>query len=141
MGGGSFGDFHAKFPDGFSLAAGDTIVIAVNGSTAFNAAYGFLPDLKLFENDDDDDDQPAMEYIFGDSNNNSVINRTGSGSGQPSDPSLTDSAETVVLYHWQSGEDRVVDIDVFFWRDPSVTSTDFLFDKIGRDRGQPYLPA
>jgi len=141
VGGGASSDFHAKFPDGYSLAAGDTIVIAVNGSTAFNTAYGFLPDLKLFETDEDDDDQPTMEYIFGDDTNNSVISRNGTGPGQPSNPGLADDAETVVLYNWQPGEDKVVDIDVFFWTDPTSTETSFLFDKSGVTVGShTYLP-
>ena len=75
VGGGAFGDFHAKFPDGFSLAAGDTITIAVGGGAAFSTVYGYLPDLKLFEDDADDDDVPVMEYIFGDATNNSIVNR------------------------------------------------------------------
>ncbi|MCK9995564.1 MAG: lamin tail domain-containing protein [Candidatus Krumholzibacteria bacterium] len=124
VGGGADGDFHAKFPDGFSLAAGDTIVIAVGGSTAFNAAYGFMPDLKLFENDSDDDNVPSMDFIFGDGSNNSII-------GATSTPALSPAAETVVLYSWKAGEDRVVDIDVFFWKDALSADTSFLFSKTG----------
>ncbi len=135
IGGGAFNDFHAKFPDGFFLAAGDTITIAVGGGAAFNTAYGYLPDLKLFEDDANDDEVPVMAFVFGDATNNSIINRTGSGAGQPSTPGLTDSAETVVLYNWQTGDDRVVDIDVFFWKDALSTETSFLFDKTGVTMG------
>jgi len=141
VGGGADGDFHAKFPAGYSLAAGDTIVVAVAGSTAFSAAYGFMPDLKLFENDTDDDSVPSMVFIFGDAENNSIINRTGSGPGQPSTPGLTPGAETVILYHWKPGEDRVVDIDAFFWKDSGSTETGFLFSKTGVTVGShSYLP-
>jgi hypothetical protein len=134
VGGGADGDFHAKFPDGYSLAAGDTIVIAVAGSTAFNTAYGFMPDLKLFESDADDDDVPFMTYIFGDGTNNSIISTS-------STPGLTPGAETVILYNWKSGEDRVVDIDVFFWKDSGSTDTSFLFSKTGVTVGShSYLP-
>jgi len=131
VGGGADGDFHAKFPEGYALAAGDTIVVAVGGSTAFNTAYGFMPDLKLFENEEDDDEVVVMDFIFGDGDNNSVINRTGSGAGQPSTPGLTPGAETVILYHWRADEDKVVDIDVFFWKDALSTDTSFLFSKTG----------
>ncbi len=134
VGGGADGDFHAKFPDGFSIDAGDTIVITVAGSTAFNAAYGFMPDLKLFELDSDDDEVPVMSFIFGDGSNNSIISST-------SMPALTPAAETVVLYNWTSGKDRVVDIDVFFWKDGSSTDTSFLFSKTGVTVGShSYLP-
>jgi hypothetical protein len=141
VGGGAFGDWHAKFPGGYSLAAGDTITIAVGGGADFNTTYGYLPDLKLFEGDADDDDVPVMEYIFGDAANNSIVNTTGTGSGQPSNPGLTDAAETVVLYHWNTGQDRVVDIDVFHWKDASSSETSFLFSKTGVTVGShSYLP-
>ncbi len=134
VGGGADGDFHAKFPDGFSIDAGDTIVITVAGSTAFNATYGFMPDLKLFELDSDDDEVPVMSFIFGDGSNNSIFSTT-------SMPALTPAAETVVLYNWTSGEDRVVDIDVFFWKDGFSADTSFLFSKTGVTVGShSYLP-
>jgi len=134
VGGGADGDFHAKFPDGFSIDAGDTIVVTVAGSTAFNAAYGFMPDLKLFELDTDDDEVPRMSFIFGDGTNNSIISTT-------STPALTPAAETVVLYSWTSGEDRVVDIDVFSWKDALSSDTSFLFSKTGVTVGaHSYLP-
>jgi|GEM_PF-1364098 len=131
VGGGSFGDFHAQFPDGFILAAGDTITIAIGGSTGFNTTYGYLPDLELYEDDAAADEVPDMAFIFGDATNNSIINRTGTGSGQPSSPGLSDAAETVVLYSWNPGEDWVVDVDIFFWKDPQSSETSFLFSKTG----------
>ena len=141
IGGGAFGDFHAGFPAGYSLAAGDTITVAVGGSTAFNTAYGYLPDLELYEDDAAADDIPDMAFIFGDATNNSIINRTGSGSGQPSTPGLSDAAETVVLYNWAPSADKVVDIDVFFWKDSLSSETGFLFSKTGVTVGtHSYLP-
>jgi len=141
VGGGAFYDFHAKFPDGYILAAGETISIALQGSLQFQSAYGLRPDLEMYEDDVTPDGIPDMEYIFGDATNNSIINRTGTGSGQPSDPVLTNSAETVILYYWQDGEDQVVDIDVFFWKDAISTSTSFLFNKTGVTVGShTYLP-
>ncbi len=141
VGGGAFYDFHSKFPDGYILGAGETISISLQGSLQFQSAYGLLPDLEMYEDDVTPDGIPDMAYIFGDATNNSIINRTGTGAGQPSEPILTNSAETVILYYWQDGEDQVVDIDVFFWKDPSSTSTSFLFSKTGVTvGGHTYLP-
>jgi hypothetical protein len=141
VGGGSFSDFHARFPDGFTIEAGDTIVIAVPGSTAFAAEFGSLPDLELFEDDLEADGVPDMRWIFGDETNNSIINRTGSGSGQPSNPTLNNSGETLILYHWITGEDYITDIDVFAWKDPAYSSTSFFLNKTGVTiGGHTYLP-
>jgi len=123
IGGGVFNDFHARFPADYSIAAGDTITVAVAGSTAFQGVYGYLPDFELFEDDAAADEVPDMLWVFGDAASNSIVGDT--------NPGLTNSAETVILYSWQAGDDKVVDIDVFFWRDATSTSTDFLFDKSG----------
>ena len=92
VGGGAFYNFHARFPDGYFIAAGDTIVITVADSPAFFNSFGFYPDLELFEDGPEPDDVTDMRWIFGDEINNSIINRTGTEGGQPSNPSLTNSA-------------------------------------------------
>ena len=120
IGGGAFADFHAKFPAGFTIAAGDTIVVSIAGSTAFAGEFGFTPDLELYEEDAFPDAIPDMEWVFGDEVNNSIINRTGAS---PSTPTLTNGAETVILYHWDGTSDFVTDIDMFTWKDPSSTTT------------------
>ena len=75
-----------------------------------------------------------MSYIFGDGTNNSIISTS-------STPGLTPGAETVILYSWTSGEDRVVDIDVFFWQGSGSSDTSFLFSKTGVTVGShTYLP-
>ena len=141
IGGGAFTDFHARFPDGFTLAAGDTIVVSLAGSGLFSAYFGFAPDLELWEDDAFPDAVPDMRWVFGDATNNSIINRTGSGAGQPSTPTLTNGSEPVILYHWDGVSDGVTDIDVFLWKDPSATSTSFMFTKTGVTIGtHSYLP-
>ncbi|MFO7608986.1 MAG: hypothetical protein R6X35_07285, partial [Candidatus Krumholzibacteriia bacterium] len=39
-GGGTGGTFHGRFPAGAVIAAGDTVVVSVTGSTLYQAAYG-----------------------------------------------------------------------------------------------------
>jgi len=138
IGGGGYADFHSQFPVGFTIAAGDTIVVSVGGSQLFAGAFGFLPDLELWEDDAFPDNVPDMRWVFGDETNNSIINRTGAN---PSTPTLSNAAETVILYNWDGISDGVTDIDVFNWKDPSSTSTSFFFSKTGVTVGtHSYLP-
>ncbi len=138
IGGGAFNDFHSQFPAGFMLAAGDTIVVSVAGTQLYSGSFGFLPDLELWEDDAFPDNVPDMRYVFGDDVNNSIINRTGAN---PSVPTLTNGVEVVILYHWDGLSDGITDIDVFNWKDPSQTSTSFLFSKTGVTVGShSYLP-
>ncbi|MEN8006069.1 MAG: lamin tail domain-containing protein [Candidatus Krumholzibacteriota bacterium] len=134
VGGGDFADFHARFPAGFTITAKDTIVVTVAGSISFNDQFGFDPDLELWEDDGAPDDVPDMLPIFGVEGNNSIISSS-------STPTLTNGAETVILYHFVTGEDKVTDIDVFAWKDPSSTTTSIFFNKTGVTVGShSYLP-
>ncbi len=118
VGGGDFADFHAKFPDGFVLAAGDSVAIAVAGADAFFNSYGYQPGLALYEDDDND---------------NSIV-------GPGSTPTLTDDRESLIMYYWDSVSDLVTDVDVFVWR-PAGTSDSFMFSKTGVTiGGSTYLP-
>ncbi len=138
IGGGAFNDFHSQFPAGFTIAAGDTIVVSVAGSKLFAGEFGFVPDLELWEDDAFPDIVPDMRWVFGDEINNSIINRTGAN---PSTPTLTNGVEVVILYHWDGVGDGVTDIDVFNWKEPSSISTSFLFSKTGVTVGShSYLP-
>ena len=47
-GGGGFGDFHARFPDGASIAPGEFQTIAMHGAN-FITTYGINPTYELFE--------------------------------------------------------------------------------------------
>ena len=110
---GRYTDFHARFPDGFTIGAGVDHRGLAGRQRRLRGRFGFLPDLEMYEDGDTADEVPDMRYVFGDDTNNSIINRTGTGSGQPSTPGLTNGGETVILYHWDGGEDLVVDIDMF----------------------------
>lgn len=102
-GGGGFGDFHARFPSGSSIAAGAYMTVALTGSTDFNATYGFDPDFELFEDDGAPDAVPDMlEATAG-----SINNQGG----------LTNGGEIVILYQWDGSSDLVQDLDYIVWGD------------------------
>ena len=109
-GGGFGGDFHARFPAGYSLAAGDTCVIAINGDTQYEAAYGRKPDFELFEEGSDPDDVPELLEAYPGS-----IGAGLGGSGNV--PVLSGVAESLVLYTWDGSSDLVQDIDYIMWGD------------------------
>lgn len=115
VGGGLFTDFHARFPAGATIAAGDTITVSVAGSDAYLGAWGILPDYELFEDGSGPDDVPDMREVFAGSINGGSI------------PSLTNTGETMILYYWNGATDLVTDIDIFTWG----SGTAFLFSKTG----------
>ncbi len=134
IGGGTYTDFQARFPDGFVIAAGDTIVVTVAGSAGFSASYGFLPDLELFEDDAFPDNVPDMRPVFETADGNSIITL---GGAFPSTPTLTNGGESVTLYHWREGDDLATDIDLFIWGPGGSYSINKTNRSVG---GSTYLP-
>ncbi len=108
-GGGTGGDFNARFPDGASIAPGDTIVVSIVGSNDYQLAYGRLPDYELFEDGTVPDQVPDMVEAFPGS-----IGR-GLGSTGTNVPDLTPTGESVVLYRWDGLSDLVEDLDYAIW--------------------------
>lgn len=104
-GGGSFGDFHARFPNGASIAAGEYQTIALSGSSSFEAAYGFSPTYELYE-DGAADGIPDMREAF-----------AGSINGQGDLSEGVNNGEVLVLYYWDGQTDLVSDIDYVVWGD------------------------
>ena len=102
-GGGGFSDFTATFGTGATIAAGAYVTVALNGSEAFFAEYGFDPDYELFEDGGSADGVADMEEAF-----------AGSISGQGG---LTDSGEMVSLFYWDGESDLVTDLDYVVWGD------------------------
>ncbi len=97
-GGGSSADFHARFPDGASIAAGAYQSIAINGANFFGD-YGVNPTYELNESDA----TPNMrEAVAG-----SINNQGG----------LSNAGEFLVLYYWDGASDLVQDIDYVVWGD------------------------
>lgn len=111
-GGGDFSDWHARFPSGSTIAAGEVQTIAINGSEEFFTAYGIEPTYELYEDGASADAVPDMlEAVTGSINNQGT---------------LTDGDEFIVLYYWDGNTDLVVDIDYFHWG-----TSDEIVDKTG----------
>ncbi len=102
-GGGGFGDFHARFPEGATIAPGEHQTIALNGSDNFQATYGVAPTYELYEDAGSADAIPDMREAL-----------PGSINGQGG---LTNSGEVVILYYWDGQSDLVTDIDYAVWGD------------------------
>ncbi len=101
-GGSTFSDFHARFPDGATIAPKEHQTIALNGSNNFFATYGITPTYELYE-EVAPDTIPDMREVF-----TSSIH-TGSG--------LSNSGEVVILYYWDGTTDLVTDLDYVVWGD------------------------
>jgi len=124
VGGGTTFDFHARFPDGYVLAAGDTLSISVTGSDEYFEAYGQLPDFELYEDATAPDTVPELVAVFP----GSVHNGNPLGEFNTSLlPALSDVSESLVLYTWDGSSDLVADVDFVFWG----SSVNELFDKSG----------
>ncbi|MDJ0663242.1 MAG: ExeM/NucH family extracellular endonuclease [Acidimicrobiia bacterium] len=114
-GGGGFADFHARFPAGATIAAGEYQTVALNGSTNFDATYGVDPTYELYEDDGAPDAIPDM-----------LEAEPGSIDGQGG---LSDG-EVAVLYSWDGASDLVQDLDYAVWGDKNeaVDKTDVAID-------------
>ncbi|MEZ4387435.1 MAG: hypothetical protein R3D98_07605 [Candidatus Krumholzibacteriia bacterium] len=122
QGGGTSGNVHARFPVGLSLAAGDTLVISLSGSTQFQQAYGYLPDLELFEDGIAPDAVAEMREAFP----GSIGAGLGStGSNTPALASGSGASDSIVLYRWDGASDLVQDLDYLIYG----TSTNVRVDK------------
>lgn len=102
LGGGGFGDFHARFPSGATIAAGTYQTVALNGSDNFFAEYGINPTYELYEDGVADGIPDMREAAPG-----SINNQGG----------LSDSGEVVILYYWDNNSDLVTDLDYVVWGD------------------------
>lgn len=100
-GGGTTGDFHAKFPDGATIGPGEVQTIAISGSQNFYSIYSQYPTYELYEDDSEPDNIPDMEEAF-------------SGS-IPQNCELFNISESVVLYYWDGVSDLVKDVDYVAW--------------------------
>ena len=101
-GGGGFADFHARFPNGASIAAGEYQSIALNGSADFISTYMVNPTYKISNDGIADGITPLLEA------------RTGSVDGNNSGLS---GGEVLVLYSWDGITDLVQDLDYLVWGD------------------------
>jgi predicted extracellular nuclease len=102
-GGGGFSDFHARFPDGATIAPGEYQTVSLSGSDDFFATYGFDPTYELYEDGAGADAIRDMREAL-----------PGSINGQGG---LSNSGEVVILYTWDGASDLVQDIDYALWGD------------------------
>jgi len=102
-GGGGFSDFHARFPAGATIAAGEFQTVSLAGSDDFSTEYGIDPTYELFEDGGGADGIPDMREALPGS-----INNQGG---------LSNSGEVVILYTWDGASDLVQDIDYALWGD------------------------
>lgn len=132
-GGGTSGNFHARFPVGLEIAAGDTMVIAIEGSTEFTEAYGHAPDLELYEDGAAPDAVPEMREAFP----GAIGAGLGSaGTNTPAMASGSGAADGLILYTWDGASDRVQDLDYLIYgtdTNPRVDKTGVTVD--GPDAG------
>ena len=119
-GGGTGGDFHVRFPDGFSLGAGESVIISLNGSTQFFTAYARQPDFELFEDSSIPDAVPEMVPAFPGAVSAGPL-------GGANVPALSDVAESLMLYQWDRQSNLVQDLDYVLWG----TNTAVRVDKTG----------
>ena len=112
-GGGGFGDFHARFPAGASIAAGEYQTVAMHGANFVNT-YAVQPTYELF---DTDAGIPDMLEAF-----------PGSVNGQGG---LTNGDEVVILYYWDGASDLVGDVDYLLYNSGSPAPNNEAVDKTG----------
>jgi len=111
---GSGFDFIARFPSGYQLAAGAAIYLSMGDSAAFNAEYGFYPDLTV---------KQSLRSIG-----------TGSTIGGASFY-LTNDSETLILFKWDGTATEVQDVDYLIWGDRK-----YAIDKTGIGNYSPDTP-
>jgi uncharacterized repeat protein (TIGR01451 family) len=129
-GGGDFGDFHARFPDGATIAPGEYQTVALANSDNFSNTYGMQPTYELFDEVDGSPDAiPDMREALPGS-----INRQGS---------LSNDGEVAILYFWDGSSDLVTDLDYVVWGDKveAVDKTGVSIDGPDADTdASSYLP-
>ena len=102
-GGGGFGDFHARFPDGATIGPGAYQTISLAGSDSYFGEYGADPDYELYEDAASADSILDMREAL-----------PGSINGQGG---LSNGGEVAILYAWDGESDLVQDVDYVLWGD------------------------
>jgi len=93
---GSSSDFTARFPAGYSINSGESVIIAID-ETRYNNEYGEMPDLAIKSD--------FLNAVDG-------INSIGLA------PTYLDNfSETIVLFYWDGTSDIVKDVDYILWGD------------------------
>ena len=96
----SFSDFIARFPDNYSIAGNETLILGLHDNQIFSDYYGYAPDLTLFE-----DMRNAIEGETTISLGSAFVNQN----------ILGDDAEMLMIFKWDGISDIVQDVDYFIW--------------------------
>ncbi|MCK5454806.1 MAG: lamin tail domain-containing protein, partial [Calditrichia bacterium] len=112
-GGGDYGDFHARFPDGAMIQPAEYQTIAMNGSN-FATTYGVQPTYELWDTDSSIPDMREAKP-------GSINNQGG----------LNNSDEVIILYFWDGMSDLVADVDYVLYNSNSPTPNNEAVDKTG----------
>lgn len=123
-GGGGFSDFHARFPNGSSIAAGEYQTMAVNGASNFIALYGVNPTYELYET------EASIPNMLEASTGS--INNQGGLTNSDQNPI---NGEVAILYTWDGVTDLVQDLDYVVWGDKNeaVDKTGVTIDGLDGD--------
>lgn len=106
-------DFLARFPTGATIGARSTIVVANNGA-GFETTYGTSADFELLDTGATTDmGDPGGDWIGG-------------------NPTLSNSGEVAILFHWDGMSDLVADVDIALWGDAAEA-----VDKTGVSKDGP----
>lgn len=126
-GGGTFFDFHVRFPAGATIAAGDTIAIAHQSAATFAGSYGRKPAFEVAYTGAtapaNDPAVPDMRPAF-----------PGSVASVPDSATLSNGGECVNIYYWDGQSDLVTDVDYVFWGSNTLT---YVNDKTGKSIDGP----
>ena len=124
-GGGTFGDWNAKFPEGATIGPHEYQTVAFNGDSDFVSLYGVNPTYEI--------DQPEFASGTPDAIPDMLEAAPGSIFGPDSthNPGLTNGDEVVILYYWDGTTDLVGDVDYLLYNTASPTPNDEATSKTG----------
>ena len=130
LGGGDYSDFFARFPDGYTIGAGELVVISIAPGDLFEGEFGFLPDIALYEAEGHTSAAPVMREVFANSIYGGVI------TDEDLLPELDEHyGESLVLFHWDGNSDLVTDVDFFANGTSKTGAYSVGFDKTGITSG------
>jgi hypothetical protein len=124
-GGGTFGDWNAKFPEGATIGPHEFQTVAFNGDSDFVSLYGVNPTYEI--------DQAEFASGIPDGIPDMLEAAPGSIFGPDSthNPGLTNGDEVVILYYWDGTTDLVGDVDYLLYNTASPTPNDEATSKTG----------
>ncbi len=102
-------DFIARFPD-TSIAAGGSLILSMARNSDYETTYGSSPDLALKDN--------MLDAIDG----------TSTIGGSPN-VKLDNTAESLILFHWDGVSSIVEDVEYLVWGTDSTTASAYTLDK------------